>query len=155
MKSVLFSSTLAMSLLAGQAATAQQVKASEPESVLKYFEELGAPAKLEEDTVGDPMIEVDYSGDEIVIFFYGCRNSENCNSLQFYASYSEDLEISSDDLNDWNAQERYGRAYRQEDGGTRIEFDIYTGQDGVSMTDFDEIFDIWTEVVESFEDALS
>lgn len=155
MKSVLFSSAVALSLLAGQAASAQQIKASEPESILQYFADLGAPAKLTEDTVGDPMIEVNYSGDEIVIFFYGCRNSANCNSLQFYASYVEDLEISSEDLNEWNAEERYGRAYRQEDGGTRIEYDIYTGQDGVSMTDFDEIFDIWTNVVESFEKALS
>jgi hypothetical protein len=155
MKSILFSGAMALSLMAGHTATAQQVKASEPESVLAYFEDLGAPAKLVEDNVGDPSVEVRYYGTSMVVFFYGCRNNKNCNSLQFFAAYTEDSEISLSGLNDWNAEQRYGRAYRADDGRKMLEFDVYTGQDGVSMTDFDEIFDIWTEVVESFEDALS
>lgn len=155
MKSILFSGAMALSLMAGHTATAQQVKASEPESVLAYFEDLGAPAKLVEDNVGDPSVEVRYYGTSMVVFFYGCRNNKNCNSLQFFSAYTEDSEISLSGLNEWNAEQRYGRAYRADDGRKLLEFDVYTGQDGVSMTDFDEIFDIWTEVVESFEDSLS
>lgn len=155
MKSILFSGAIALSLLIGHVATAQQVKASEPESVLAYFEEIGAPAKLTEDSIGDPLVEVRYYGNELTIFFYDCRDKTNCGSLQFFAAYSDDFDISLEGLNDWNAVQRYGRAYRAEDGRKMLEYDLYTGQDGVSMTDFDEIFDIWTEVVESFEDALS
>ncbi|SMR83388.1 Putative sensory transduction regulator [Aliiroseovarius halocynthiae] len=155
MKSILFSGALALSLLAGHVASAQQVKASEPESVLAYFEELGAPAKLVEDSVGDPSVEVQYYGTSMVVFFYGCRDNKNCNSLQFFAAYTKESEISLDGLNEWNAEQRYGRAYRAEDGRKMLEYDIYTGQDGVSMTDFDEVFDIWTEAIKSFEDALS
>lgn len=153
-----FASVVSAAILAvgiGSAAIADQVKASEPESVLGYFEDLGAPAKLVEDSVGDPSVEVQYYGTSMVVFFYGCRDNSNCNSLQFFAGYTEDSEISLEGLNSWNAEQRYGRAYRAEDGRKLLEYDVYTGQDGVSMDDFDEIFDIWTEVVESFEDALS
>jgi len=155
MKIVSFGAAMCVALFAASAGFAQQVKASEPESIMNYFQELGAPVKLTEDKVGDPMIELQYYGTKMVIFFYGCSDNKNCNALQFYAGYTADSEISPEALNTWNADNRYGRAYRSENGSKRLEYDIYTGNDGVSLDDFDEVFDIWTHVVESFEDELS
>ena len=154
MKSIILSAVATIALTAN-AAFAEQVKASEPESVLKYFESLGAPSKLVEDSVGDPSVEVQYYGTKMTVFFYGCRNNKNCRSIQFFAGYTADSEISLEGLNEWNADQRYGRAYRSEDGSKHLEFDVYTGEDGVSATDFDEIFDIWTQVIKTFEEKLS
>lgn len=145
--------TLAASLATG--ALADPIKASDPQSVLGYFKEIGAPATLSEDSVGDPLIEVQYYGTTFAVFFYGCNDNENCNSLQLYAGYTAENEISRDALNTWNADQRYGRVYEDPDGRKKLEYDIYTGHAGVSSDDFDEMFDIWTELVKSFEAQLS
>ncbi|WP_432448730.1 YbjN domain-containing protein [Aliiroseovarius marinus] len=135
--------------------TDKQVVASDPDSVLAYFEDLGAPAKLSKDKVGDPQIEIQYYGTKMVLFFYGCQDGQNCNSLQFFSGYTADHELTLEGVNTWNSKQRYGRAYIADDGRKMLEYDIYTGQDGVSQTDFDEIFDAWTQVLKSFESALS
>lgn len=136
-------------------ASAYPVTASDPQSIMAYFKELGAAATLTEDNTGDPLIELQYYGTKFAVFFYGCRDGKNCSSIQFYSSYTADHEISLAGLNTWNAEQRYGRVYQADDGAKRLEFDIYTGQDGVSSDDFDEIFDIWTQLVKDFEDAMS
>lgn len=136
-------------------AFADPIKASDPQSVLAYFTDIGAPATLTEDSYGDPLIELQYYGTHFAVFFYGCQDGENCNSLQFYSGYTPENEISLEAMNLWNAEQRYGRVYQGENGGKRLEYDIYTGQAGVSADDFDEMFDIWTELVEDFEDKLS
>ncbi|SEV88377.1 Putative sensory transduction regulator [Aliiroseovarius sediminilitoris] len=136
-------------------AFADPIKASDPQTVLAYFQDIGAPATLTEDSVGDPLIELQYYGTTFAIFFYGCSDNINCNSLQFYAGYTAENEISSEALNTWNAEQRYGRVYQDDEGNKKLEYDIYTGNAGVDSDDFDEMFDIWTELVESFEAVLS
>ncbi|MHA6265320.1 YbjN domain-containing protein [Aliiroseovarius sp. CAU 1755] len=136
-------------------ACADTIKASEPQSVLDYFTAIGAPANLTEDNVGDPLIEIQYYGTKFAVFFYGCREAKNCDSLQMFSGYTADTKITLEALNAWNAEQRYGRVYQAEDGRKLLEYDIYTGNAGVSSDDFDEMFDIWTELVKSFEDALS
>lgn len=136
-------------------ASADPVRASDPQSIMAYFKDLGAPATLTKDRSGDPLIELQYYGTRFAVFFYGCRDGKNCSSIQFYSGYSADYEISPDALNNWNAQQRYGRVYQTDEGRKRLEFDIYTGYDGISAADFDEIFDIWTQLVKEFEAAMS
>ncbi|MDE9451452.1 YbjN domain-containing protein [Aliiroseovarius sp. Z3] len=147
------SAALATSL--ATATYAEPIKASDPQTVLAYFQDIGAPATLTEDSVGDPMIELQYYGTTFVVFFYGCSDNINCNSLQFYAGYTAENEISPEAMNTWNADQRYGRVYQDADGRKKLEYDIYTGNAGVDSGDFDEMFDIWTELVKSFEAQLS
>ncbi|MCK8463958.1 YbjN domain-containing protein [Aliiroseovarius sp. S1339] len=151
----LLSATAAIAAFLATGALADPIKASDPQSVLGYFKEIGAPATLTEDSVGDPLIEIQYYGTTFAVFFYGCDDNKNCNSLQLYAGYTAENEISAEDLNSWNADQRYGRVYQDSDGRKKLEYDIYTGNAGVSSDDFDEMFDIWTELVKSFEDQLS
>ncbi len=58
-------------------ASADPIKASDPQSVLAYFQDIGAPATLTEDSVGDPLIELQYYGTTFAIFFYGCTDNQN------------------------------------------------------------------------------
>ena len=151
----LLTATAAIAAFLATGALADPIKASDPQSVLGYFKEIGAPATLTEDSVGDPLIEIQYYGTTFAVFFYGCDENENCNSLQLYSAYTAENEISAEALNTWNADQRYGRVYQDSDGRKKLEYDIYTGNAGVSSDDFDEMFDIWTELVKSFEDQLS
>ncbi|MCK8485184.1 YbjN domain-containing protein [Aliiroseovarius sp. S2029] len=153
-----FQSLAASALIAvglASSACADPIKASDPQSVLTYFQDIGAPATLTEDSVGDPLIELQYYGTTFAVFFYGCSDNVNCNSIQFYAGYTPESEISRDALNQWNAEQRYGRVYEDAEGRKKLEYDIYTGNAGVDSADFDEMFDIWTELVKSFEAQMS
>lgn len=150
-----FASSFVLATGLATSALSDPIKASDPQTVLSYFQDIGAPATLTEDSVGDPMIELQYYGTTFAIFFYGCSDNTNCNSIQFYAGYTAENEISPEALNTWNADQRYGRVYQDADGRKKLEYDIYTGNAGVDSGDFDEMFDIWTELVESFEAELS
>ena len=155
MRNVLYFTTFVAASVIATNVMAEPVVASDPQTVLKYFTEIGAPATLGEDNVGDPLVTFQYYGTDMAVYFYGCQDAKNCNSLQFFAGYTAESDISMEAINLWNAEQRYGRAYQAEDGRKMLEYDIYTGHAGVGADDFDEIFDIWTELVKDFEDKMS
>ncbi|WP_371170403.1 YbjN domain-containing protein [Aliiroseovarius sp. 2305UL8-7] len=155
MKNTFFVAIFATTSAFATSTLAESVIASDPQTVLKYFEDIGAPATIGEDNVGDPLVTFQYYGTDMAVYFYGCHEAKNCNSIQFFAGYTPESEISMEAINLWNAENRYARAYEAENGGKRLEYDIYTGNAGVSADDFDEMFDLWTELVKDFEDKMS
>ena len=42
-----------------------------------------------------------------------------------------------------------------DEGAARIEMDIATGYDGISQTDFSELYNLWLESVELFEERIN
>ena len=133
---------------------AENIIASEPSGVLSWFQEEGIPAKLEEDNVGDPLVSVRYFDTEFSIYFYGCQQNTDCTSLQFFSGYRVDGDVATDQVNEWNAERLFTRAYVTEEGAARLEFDVFTGQDGVSAQDFDDIVSVWTKAQSDFEDFI-
>jgi hypothetical protein len=57
-------------------------------------------------------------------------------------------------VNEWNTENRFGRAYISEEGSARIEFDIYLGNDGMDPDDFAETLGIWSRIVQDFETLI-
>lgn len=140
--------------LAASAATAQNVTAGNPQSIMDYYFDTGMPARLGRDSVDDPMITVRHNGSEYTIFFYGCTGGTDCDSVQFYSYYDTGNSISIDMMNDWNTDHRYSRAYVDGSGTTKLEYDVYMGMDGMSEMDFARVVDLWVIEFEGFEQTI-
>ncbi|MEC7764288.1 MAG: YbjN domain-containing protein [Pseudomonadota bacterium] len=131
-----------------------RVLASEPETFVAYFEESGMPARLTEDTVGDPLVEYRSNGDKMSLFFYDCEDNVDCQAVQFYAGYRAG-NVSLETINSWNTDRRFVRSYLTDEGVARIEMDVATSQDGLSYRDFDALLDLWLDSVVLFEDHIN
>ncbi len=68
-----------------------------------------------------------------------------------FSGYASEGKVAIATINDWNRDNRYGRAYLTEEGNARVEYDIYTGADGLSAEDFSEVFENWIDVMGKFE----
>lgn len=150
--SVISGAVLAASL-AG-AAAADQVYASDPQSVVNFFFDQSVPAQLTVDSYGDPMVEYRYNGEEYVLFFYDCDANTNCQALQFWTGHHTDGSVGLDTINSWNADSRYVFAYIDDENDTQVELDIYTGYGGISGEDFSWYFNHWIDSVAAFESLI-
>ncbi|MCP5037872.1 MAG: YbjN domain-containing protein [Rhodobacteraceae bacterium] len=135
-------------------ATAQQVLASNPQSLMDYFFSNGVPAQLTTDSVGDPLVEFRVDSDTMQVFFYDCTDNQGCLALQFYAGYKVDGGVDVYTINGWNTDRRFVRSYLTDEGAARIEMDIATSYDGISHTDFTELYSLWLESVGLFEERI-
>jgi len=151
-KSIATGIVLAIGLAAP--ASAEQILASNPQSLINFFFEQGVPAQLKADSVGDPLVEFRVNSDTGQIFFYDCTDNTNCLALQFYAGYKLDVPVDLETINSWNTDRRFVRAYRTDDGAARIEMDIATSQDGISSRDFADLYSLWLESVGLFEERI-
>ena len=145
---------LALATSIAAPATAEQILASNPKSVVNFFLSQNVPAQLTTDSVGDPLVEFRVDGDTGQVFFYDCTNNANCLALQFYSGYKLDAPVSLETINSWNTDRRFVRAYRTDDGAARIEMDIATSQSGISAADFGDLYSLWTESVGLFEERI-
>lgn len=155
MKSISALGGLVLAISLAAPATAQQVLASNPQSVMDYFFQNGIPAQLATDGVGDPLVEFRHESDTMQVFFYDCIDNLNCLSLQFYAGYRVDKGVTLETINSWNTDRRFVRSYMTDEGAARIEMDIATGYDGISHTDFTEVYNLWIESVGLFEQRIN
>jgi len=135
-------------------ATAEQILASNPQSLVNFFFDQGIPAQLKADSVGDPLVEFRVNSDTMQVFFYDCTDNTNCLALQFYAGYKMDTPVDLETINSWNTDRRFVRSYRTDDGAARIEMDIATSLDGISARDFADLYSLWTESVGLFEERI-
>ncbi|MEL7345305.1 MAG: YbjN domain-containing protein [Pseudomonadota bacterium] len=133
---------------------AENVVATNPSGVLAWFQAEGIPAKLEEDSVGDPLVTVRYFDSDFDVYFYGCQQHAACTSLQFFSGYRVDGAVTLETANEWNSGRLFSRAYITEEGSARLEYDVFTGVDGVSAEDFDDIVSLWTSAQSDFEDLI-
>lgn len=129
------------------------VFASAPQSFVDFFENAGFPARLTEDSVGDPLVEYRSNGDKLSLFFYDCEDNVDCQAVQFYAGY-RDGGVSLEALNSWNTERRFVRSYLTDDGVARIEMDVATSNDGLTYRDFDALLDLWLDSVVLFENHI-
>ena len=147
------STVLAASL--GSAAMADNVLASDPQTLMNFFFDQGYPAQLTEDAVGDPLIEFRHNGETRALFFYDCVDNAGCLSLQFYMGYQLGEPLPVEKMNEWNTDERrFTRGYMTDDGSVRLEMDIATGEDGISGRDFASLLDLWLDRMVEFEEYI-
>lgn len=149
-RGMLFASVaLAFSLAFGvaTASTSDLVDATDPEEIVNIARGYGA-ATLGVDSVGDPQVTGRIDGNAYTIFFYGCTDGRDCTSLQFSSGWISDR-VDMAMINMWNRENRFSRAYLDDDDDPIIEMDVNM-EFGVSRRNFDDTFGVWSAVLSSF-----
>lgn len=135
-------------------AQAEQVEARNPQSVVAALQEGGYKAVLAKDANEDPRIESASAGAKFIINFYGCADHKNCNSLTFFAGWTG-LNVSMNQMNEWNKIRRFSRAYIDNDGDPILEFDIDLDDGGMSQELFINNVEYWDTSLASFKQHIS
>lgn len=151
----LFIAFLLATLMTAPQLSAEQITARSPKAVVSAMRAYGMIATLDTDDYGDPMIESRISQSRFYIFFYDCEQSKDCRSIQFRSSYVTEGSVVLEQVNEWNRDRRFGKAYLDDDNDAVIEMDLNLDFDGVGAENFEDSLDYWRVIVEQFEDFIS
>ncbi len=150
MRRHLFAALLPLLLSWDQTATAQViVDATDPGVVLDVATGYGS-AQMGEDGSGDPQITGRAEGHRYVIYFYGCTDNADCDSLTFWAGWA-DMDVPLERINEWNAIKRWPKAYQDEEGDSIVEMNVNL-DGGVTYRNLDNWFDWWVSGMDTFVD---
>ncbi|WP_372004275.1 YbjN domain-containing protein [Tistrella mobilis] len=151
-RGVVVAAALGMMLLAPQAVAAQQmIDGSDPDQILNLARGYGS-ANLEKSDNGDPLIRGRIDGVGYAIFFNDCTNNRDCDTLGFYAGWT-DTNVTGAHVAEWNRSKRFSRAYIDDEGDPVLEFDVNL-KGGVSRRNFDDTLDWWKTVMLDFRDQV-
>lgn len=146
--------TVAALALSPIAAQAENLTARHSSSIEGFFLDEGSSVEVLVDNVGDPQLNVNHYGSEFTIFYYGCDNNTNCDSIQFYSGYATEGSVRLKKVNDFNAEKRWVRAYVADNGSTKLEMDLYLGDGGISPDDFATVVGLWSRLMGDFEELI-
>ncbi len=132
--------------LADGGVTAQEVAAS--------LQAKGYKAEIGKDQGGDPKIHSGAQGVSFDIYFYGCNKGPRCSSLQFTVGFHVDGGMKLADINSWNRNNRFGRAYLDDVNDPYVEMDL-DAEHGFSTEAVENNIDTWDAVVGAFVRVVS
>lgn len=142
---------LAVVLPSAMPAVAQNIVADDPASMTEVLQSFGYRAELSKDSGGDPKISSASGGANFSIFFYGCRDGQNCDAISFSSAFDLDPGSNTELMNEWNQKKRYTKAYLDDEQDPVIDMDIYLGEGGVSIDNFRTWVDTWERAVGDFK----
>lgn len=101
----------------------------DPATIVRMLQDEGYTVNRTVDAAGDPLIEIlgDSEGPvrgAMTIEFYGCQGPTQCDDMLLRAIHRTDGPADLQAINDWNATNRWARAYRGEGGEAILEVDI-------------------------------
>lgn len=133
---------LAASLLAVSSATAADVTATKPESLIEALQSAGYQAKLTKDDTGDPMIESRAAGFRFIIVFFGCTDNKDCNQVTFSAGFVTKSKPTLKQINDWNYDKAITKATVDKEGDPFVRAGLWL-QQPVSVDYFKGFLEMW------------
>jgi hypothetical protein len=144
---------LASPMLAVPSALSQEmVDATDPAKLGEILKAFGIARQEANSNNGNPQIDGRADGKAYKLFFYGCTEKANCQSVQFWAYW--DVEVAVDRINAWNRDTRYGKVYLDEDKDLVLEYDINLAH-GASDRNFEESADIWVRLLGKVDKELA
>jgi Putative bacterial sensory transduction regulator len=117
--------------------------ASKPETVVSALQDAGYKAKLSKDDSGDPMVSSSAAGYDFDVYFYGCKDNKQCDSLQMRVSFAKDGANTPELANKWNKGKRFSQAYIDEKGRFVADYDVST-IGGLTKVNFADVVDWWS-----------
>jgi len=130
------------------AARAEMVTAQNVQSVVKAMQAAGYKAEVGKGDDGDPLIVSATNGSQFWVYFYNCTKNVDCRTIQFNSGY--DKKASLEELNAWNAKQRFSRAYAHTNGNARLEMDLDLDDGGISVELFKDNLEYWDVVSANF-----
>lgn len=125
------------------------VDGSDPSKIFQLARGHGS-AEIGTDNRGDPKVEGRMHSVKYQLYFYGCKNGEQCTSVQFRAGFTQtDNKQTVQRMNEWNLTKRFGKAYIDTKGDAIIEMNVNL-RGGVCNANFDETVGWWSSVLREF-----
>lgn len=147
--SMLAGATLALAL--SVSTQAQTLTGANTEDILAIAKNYGS-ASMTKQSNGDPQITGKMGGISYQVYFRNCTDNKNCEDLNFYLGFL-DIKPTLEEINDWNFNKRFSRAYLDQDKDACVEMDLDMVQ-GVSAEYVDSQFALWKMVVDQFADHV-
>ena len=132
-------------------ASAQNVRASDPQTLVAALQGAGYKAELGKDSIGDPMIVSASSGSEFRVMFYGCKANRNCETIQFLSGYEVKTPVTLAKINEWNRTKRFARAVLDNEGDPIMIMDVDLDDGGLSKALFIDNLEFWVTLLDQFE----
>ena len=130
------------------------VQANDPVGIQQAMMNAGYRAELTTDDKGNPKIIGTASKSTYWILFLDCQATSGCLGLEFYVSYSLDQKPSLEQVNQFNNDFRYVRAFTNNEGQPRMMMDILIRDGGMDTKTYLEYVRLWTVIMPSFEDMI-
>ena len=93
------------------------------QEVVRVLQSKGLQAAITTGKDGDPLIHSASGGSKFGVYFYECKKSPRCGSIQFSAGFTQ-RNVSPARLADWNRGKRFGRVYLDDDFDPWVEMDM-------------------------------
>jgi hypothetical protein len=132
-------------------AAQELIDGSDVEAIVEVARNYGE-ADLSRTSDGNPMIEGKMDGILYQVFFLNCTKGKRCEDINFYAGFT-DLRPTLEEINDWNANKRFGRAYIDDVKDPNVEMDVDLVA-GVTVDYIDSQFSLWKLVLTQFMDHI-
>lgn len=129
-------------------AQCETISAADPQAMVTLLQASGA-AEVTQDQEGDPLITGRMEGISYAVYFYGCTNGQDCTDVQFTAGFTLDTPVTLDQINSWNYEKRFGKAYLDTQGDAVIEMNVNL-DGGVCTDNFQDTVDFWGLVLREF-----
>lgn len=139
--------------LAAAAATPpapEPVSIADPKTLVPVLQSLGYQAKL--DASGKvPSIDTAAAGWKFSIHFQNCKEGKDCEDLLFYAGWEAgEKKPTLEQVNEFNRDNRFGRAYIDKDQDAVIEMDVIFTDKLMSRKALEEHLDVWSMTLGTF-----
>ncbi|WJS84916.1 YbjN domain-containing protein [Paracoccus sp. TOH] len=135
-----------------QAPAAQAQVVGDPEVIRLMMMDFGLPAEPSTDAAGDPLIDSRIDGTHFSVYFYQCEKT--CASIQFSAGFDLDAPMTTEQVNQWNRDKRFGKVYLDETGDPFVEMDIGLAGEGIGRKNFEDALDTWRIVLSDFREFI-
>lgn len=137
--------------LAASPALAQNVTATDPQSVIDAMRASGHKAALsaERQENGAPIVNGAVNGLTYGAYFQTCENGLHCQDILFSASFDLETPLTLDFVNDWNFRRTFGALTVNDEGDAFVSYYVIT-EGGLSRQNFDVVVAAWTSVMEDF-----
>lgn len=116
--------------------------------VAAWLQELGYKATLGTDTDGSPKISSAVQNINFAVYFYDCK-SARCAALQFSAGFDLTKGATGTQVNEWNRNNRYMKAYLDDSNDPTVQYDVNVAPGGTYESLRDD-FGIFTVGVGDF-----
>ena len=128
------------------------VSAKDPQTLVAALQAKGYQAELGV-TGGDPSIKSGAGGVQFTIFFQNCSGGKNCSTITFATGFT-DVDATLAKLNEWNANNRFARAYLDDDKDPVLRMDVDLDHQGLTRPNFNEYLDIWGSLAPKYLNFL-
>jgi hypothetical protein len=126
------------------------VDATDPQKLAEIFRGFGS-ARMDTAADDTPAIRGRIEGNAFSVYFYGCNEQHaECSTINLTASWDMDGQTTLEQINEWNAGKRFGRAYVDSDGNAIVETDINLSG-SITYANMEGSIDWWRIIMADFK----